>query len=468
MWVFSAEERGMGGPGSHRRRSFYDPHELRIGHASDLDLYPPSEIIETCLYSSQPSKLPGQESTMKPLFQYPEVVEAIAGSLFHNLDQYDERLVEMFFVQRKAEADELASRLLDAEDSGGNVLVVGEPGTGKTMFLSRFLRDFAKGEHPGKVVQHIDLRKGSSGGSQESLLRGLRRRLVQVCTDFFNGCLDHPTADLPALVDDPDYLSSYNYFADRLERKSAQYRGNALCYLFIDDVDYIADDVFCTFLDQLRPFLLSPLFTVIVACRTPAYNTIHSHHDYTISTAFEDVTAIRMRPLPVRSVLEARVELLRRGPDLKTLIKDPFVNMLKGMVKAIRGILQDGPGSEIPAPAYPFTEKQHHLMQMISNGNIRQILKMARRYLTYMATHRDVLQLDRTGFRIGRQAVLELFSEDSKDETIRIVNLNKPKTYEYYTKDELTKQGVVSLIRFGGQVGYVVPSLVSMLSQSQR
>jgi AAA ATPase domain len=391
---------------------------------------------------------------MKQIFEFPALVESITNNLFLNIEKYpDLEIFNKFFVQRQNEADDLHAKLGEVNEYGGNVLVVGEPGIGKTIFLKWFLDESQFAKQGVLTYDLLDLRR-QPGGEDTSIdfLRRFRDRLADIVVPQLRLRGD-PCNDIPDR--DSDNLARFNYCADKLQKATVRSskRDAAHC-VFVDDVDYIDERSFCMLLDQLRPVLLSPLFSVIIACRTPAYNTVQSHHDYNIANAFEDARTLWLQPLPVRTILEARLEMLQSSKSLRRLEQHFVVRKLANIAAAIRKIVSSlSDGDDIQGLMYPFSPKQHNFMRAMSNGNIRQVLQMAQQLLKYMAAHKNDITRDETGYRIGRESAIELFTSSVPDK-IRIINLHAIKTYQYLTKDEL-KANNISADKVGNSV-YVV------------
>ena len=72
---------------------------------------------------------------MKPIFKYNQIIEKIADSFFLNLEEYQHEIFNSFLIHRNEDYEKFTSDLSEINKFGGNMLVVGEPGVGKTIFL---------------------------------------------------------------------------------------------------------------------------------------------------------------------------------------------------------------------------------------------------------------------------------------------------------------------------------------------
>lgn len=387
---------------------------------------------------------------MKSIFDYPEIIKRLADVLFLNIEKYDNALYREFFVERAQDAEFLSSRLNEVQAYGGNVLVVGEPGIGKTNFLRWFLREslFAR------TVSHdactfLDLTTtphpdsdwpGFIGNLQGELANAMANHLKRIG----DPCHEIPDDDKTPLRQ----AARYNHYASKISTKTA-WEGteeSQIHYLFLDDVDYLPPQCFVDVLEYLKPLLFSRQFCVIIACRTPAFNAIKSHRDYNVSRAFDDAKLLMIEPLPVHSVLQARIKtLVSRGRSLRLLLAaPPTTGNLKALFDYCRAILSAlDPSEDIELFEYPFTEKQHSFMRMMTNGNLRHMLLMAQEYLHYMRNNRGEIKKEEMGYWVGRSAVIQHFSRGEIDAKIRVCNLHEKKTYQYMTPAALQKRGIL-------------------------
>lgn len=388
---------------------------------------------------------------MKSIFDYPKIIESLTDAFFLNIESYDDELYRAFFVKRVEDAEFLYSRLSEVEFFGGNVLVVGEPGIGKSNFLQWFLKssEFAK-QHSPNSFTILDTRPVPYvENTHELFISELKGRVANIMQKHL-AVLGDPCNDIPPDDNTSDSRHArYNYCASKVEGIEIKVTDptKQVHYLFLDDVDYLPANCFSEILENLKPILLSRHFCVIVACRVPAFNALQSHCDFNISRAFDDAKTLRLDPLPVHKILEARIAMLTQGkqsvrealticPQQGTLA--PFFQMLAKLLSQLN------PNDDIQLFKYPFTSKQHAFMRMMTNGNIRQVLKMAQEYLRYMRTHRGEIKKMPAGYWVGRQAVIKHFTEEIVEPKIRIHNLHGKKTFQYTSQAELSRKKIPS------------------------
>jgi Cdc6-like AAA superfamily ATPase len=231
---------------------------------------------------------------MKSIFDYPVILERLADSLFLNIEKYDSTLYTKFFVTRVADSEFLFSRLNEVQAYGGNVLVVGEPGVGKTVFLKWFLNysSFSKKTAPN-ARSFIDLTTMPYAPENHQAFicqvkEQIARTIVSHLEQLGDPCNDFPADNKTTTGQE----SRYNYCVAKLNDLSNKpVKPKApIHYVFLDDVDYLSEPgrCFVELLECLKPLFFSRYFCVIVACRIPAFNRIKSHRDYNVSRAFDD------------------------------------------------------------------------------------------------------------------------------------------------------------------------------------
>lgn len=386
---------------------------------------------------------------MKSIFDYPQIIERLADSLFLNIEKYDNALYSKFFIQRVQDTEFLYSRLNEVQAYGGNVLVVGEPGVGKSNFLKWFLKEsqFARSVNLNNCT-FLDLTTAPyTEDNHASFVNNVRGTLSSAMIAHLKQLKD-PCHDAPPDTSTPAARESlYNYCVTKITNLplSLGNAKNQIQYLFLDDVDYLPVKCFIELLEHLKPLLFSRYFCVIIACRTPAFNTIKSHRDYNVSRAFDDAKLVQLQPLAVHSILNARIQTLASsGRSLRSILKsDLNGTSLKTLFDYIGGILSGlKPEDDVDFLEYPFTEKQHAFMRMMTNGNNRQVLLMAKEYLHYMRTHIGDIKKEEQGYWVGRRAVITHFTKPDIDSKIRIINLHQKKTFQYTSADLIKKKGI--------------------------
>lgn len=380
---------------------------------------------------------------MSEIFKYKSIIAKISDNLFKDINTYDVDLFEKFFIERIEEAEQLSSILSEINNYGGNVLVVGEPGIGKSIFFKWFLeKSFFAKMNIKSNYELIDLR--GENLSKEFIIPNFQKRLIRILrycivNRFKDKCHDFPNAK--------SFNEQYIYCINKIQEiKVKDKHSDLVTYIFVDDVDYLDEKIFAELLEYLRPLLHSQFFCVIIACRIPAFNSINSHKDFNITASFGELSTIKLTPLPVHKILTARIDtLIKEGNTIKTILKSPtflaysFKEFLK-FLKSETDLMED----DIPIFKYPFTAKQHYFMRKISNGNIRIVLKLAKEYLKYMSENRNTITEGKDGYVIGRIGVISHFTRPDIEEKLRVINIHNKKTHQYTSKADIKKREIDS------------------------
>ncbi|MBF0519065.1 MAG: ATP-binding protein [Nitrospirae bacterium] len=391
---------------------------------------------------------------MSSIFDYPDIIDSLTADFFHDISNYvtKQKIFKQFYVQRIREGDLLLSKLKDLSYSGNNILVVGDMGVGKTVFLECFLnrlcetkRDamyhFCEFAKPGSY-NFLDLRKHSF--SQENIkefINYFRNELVNVMLQLFQ-TLGVVCNTIPALDHtDATYTARYEYCSNKLNSLGLKKNAECTHFLFIDDVDYIDSEILLELIENLRPILQSPYICVILAARIPAYNTIMSYHDHTISNTFKNSEVIPLAPLSAYDILLPRIQFLyKNGNSMLDVLKNTDILAVMPTLQRFKDKIIQILGDDPNVPfEYPFTSTQHVFMEKMSNGNVSMILQYAKELLKYMNANKKDITKKEQGYWIGRDAIFRIFSNITINEKIRIFNLHDKRTNMYKPKSKNQK-----------------------------
>lgn len=382
------------------------------------------------------------------LWDFPHIIDIFAYELFHDLSEYEREreIYERFFIERTANARDLYAdiQILEESESPRNIFLLGDRGTGKSTFLQWFIYNPKYFGGRGSSAFLLDLRTISESQEGDSLLTHAQVEITQAikrfCKDFYN----NPTNELPITseLDTEVKISTAFVRACEILKNYDTSDVRHFFTLFIDDIDY-ADVIYLAPLIRcLRPLLALHNCHLVFAGRPSAYNSLISGlPDNFGGAVFGRDNPIEILPhLSVEEVLLARLNVIcpESPADVQEMIKE-WRKSLSTRPLILRTIQELFAQPKIPIGLetikYPFTNKQHKSMQQLSNGNINQILEMARQLLIYMS--HNTKSEGNTGYHIGRQAFLTHFSSDSVLASIRIQDLHRIKSYQYVSREEL-------------------------------
>jgi len=369
-------------------------------------------------------------------------MDKISDELFRPLDDYSKELYAQFFVERVEESTFLEARIDEIQKYGGNILVVGDTGTGKTCFLRWFLSsaNFIKEHNP--VYYFVDLKSKAEDGKKESFIQTVRNEFIKAILEYVRKVYGDPCNEINSkIVDESEAKWTYDLLCKKLqEHKKMQ----EVLFLFIDDIDYADEQYLGELLLLLKPIMIAKNGCVVLAARNPACNAILSREDFLIGKMFDKSGLLRLSHLPVNKIIKERIKLIcsirPERFEIKYNKSKKWLNYITAISSAINSFLSD---PKLPKDTetieYPLTIKQESFIQETSNGNIRLMLEMAKEYMRYMSHNPSKIVKKRQGYWVGRLALLKHFTRDGIDEKIKIQNLHERKSYQYFSKKQIKK-----------------------------
>jgi hypothetical protein len=379
----------------------------------------------------------------------PKLLNALATDLLYDRERYDVAFQKETFVQRQAEGRLLHARIDEIQDFGGNVLIVGDPGIGKSSFISWFLTDSIHAKSADPCTFRLDL-KDTGASMLAPFLFAVQLKLLEATRHFINSIHGDPCHDIPCPGDVQNFAQAevaYHKATAKLAALAVKKLKSRL-HLFVDDIDYVDSRFFSDFAIHLRPFLSSPHCCVIFAARRPAYNALMADDDFQIGRFFDPQETIELDALDTHDVIQARIRIacLSGNTDARSkgiMIRDLVATSAR-YAKTVGEVIHhlfceegsDGSKSRAESVvdhssvlALPFTDKQLDFIQRTSNGNIRTMLLLARRVLEYIAREQRDLHTRVDGkIEIGRSRLIDEFADDARYGKHRICNLHAKKT----------------------------------------
>ncbi len=388
-----------------------------------------------------------------------ELLNRVLDVLFMPLSQVkDVRHYDLLFCNRDEDLRTLQTLMETMSETGRNILIVGDAGSGKTSFIRRVLRVFSL-EKTRYHAAFVDLRKNVHAPPGGSVAQFATRKLVDELQEYFQ-TINQP-APVGSLTTSDQVNQAYYLCYTHLNRLDRKLIAANPLYLFIDDIDYTEKKNMPELLSVLSPLIESSNAVVILAARPPVERAIYHYEDTRIRMMFARADQIvYLHHLDVDFILTARLSSILKADE-------PSANTHPNLLSFFRATFRPDPlreflkqqlinAEEFLPLEYPFTRRQLSLIQNLSNGNVRTMFSMARRYLLYMCAHRSELEnsqhlnLGKTGIYTGRDSVFEMFyADDSEaatrerlDASARIVDLNQRRSHGLISRVEQRRRGI--------------------------
>jgi len=369
-----------------------------------------------------PQKAHSLDEIVRDSFTFKSVFSVLFNDLKLLIKVGEKEAFFDLFYGRSAEVDTFVTQLGHARQLGTNIVVKGDPGSGKTTFIHRIMHDDELLGELRIFPVFLDLRELNGGGGatlhMEIVVSGL--------AEYF----DDVGAPLAGLEDDstPTVDRFHRAVAHLNKGITKGLRQKKTVVLFVDDADYCEPDVLPRVLKILARFTSSVNCVVVFACRQPVWNLIFGDTDSTLSRDFRfNSYTLPLPHLPVRDLLISRLApcLLATEQDdhLHPLDIVRFKRAFKKL-RAIFDVLSLLPSTQFQ---YPFTKRIESFIQHATNGNVNEMFLVAGELLRYILKNRKELEEgDRPGsLCVPRPVLLELFDPNKTTEGFRVIKISE-------------------------------------------
>lgn len=338
----------------------------------------------------------------------------------------DGELFRDLFYDRHSEKALFEMQMSRAKETRDNITIIGDPGVGKTSFLLSIISDADLVKRLNICPVLVDYRQApvrSPDGCLIQFVDNMKAAFESMKQSIVLG------SNVPEKID--ENLVRIMQHIRKLDQKRVPH---PLIAIFLDDFDY-AETTWFELLDRFFPFAEARSTIVVLTVRPPLLAAIEAYDDRYRFQFAAKVNTISLKTLPAREVLVSRLApvLLDAGESTSVLA---FVHKLFRKRTAAEALLHRLGIKDITSLqqfAFPLTEKFIAAMEMISNGNMREIFNIAYDALMYIAESKARLRsrvedgIERKV--IGRDASMELFcgrtDDDSPRGTYRIMNLHE-------------------------------------------
>ncbi len=337
---------------------------------------------------------------------------------FRELQEYPPDVQDYFYVKRNHVESAFYSHFQDCAATGKSLIVVGQPGVGKTTFLRRaVLEDHARIDRllaaarpsprwKSHVVLHVDCR--TQVAVRGNGIDDFRQSFISSFATALGN--RHPCHHLET---SGSTLDKYCELVQHILDLGTSGALTDLLILYVDDIDYCEAPLQREILEHLSRFLDAPNVLVIYACRPPALKEV----DYLLSCrpklAFHKRTdTVKILPLGVRSIVARRLGLILHVESQKNFFTR-LIDSRKAKNAFVRYVRQHGTyDGALPTIRYPFTIRQENFIAQMSNGDIRVALQIAQQVLEAIFQDPDTSTLLEAGdgVRLGREKLLNILA----------------------------------------------------------
>jgi len=350
-----------------------------------------------------------------------------------------ETFIELFY-NRKREYAEFHTIAENLYNSGDNVLVMSNAGTGKSNFIYRLFYEKDKLEQNKLYPIMIDYRKIPT----DDKLAGMKLKFVKEMFKYFDA-IDYSLCPVGGL--DIAHLQDNLYIIqEQLDQIANNRKKTKQALVFIDDLDYAEKDDLFPVLEFLSPFARGRNINLLVCVRPPLFQTLLNNDSKFAGLFAHTSRHIELRPMDLHSILAMRLAPILAEYQNKNIIAnvwDRIISLRKSPTKKYKNILKKlgvNKIDELPEIVYPFTNEYINFMQKLSLGNLREIFDIAAKSLLFILQNFETLQTvqecDEQRKIITKQQRIDLFSD--KNSSYHLFDLHQNNSLYFNVLEAIT------------------------------
>jgi len=371
--------------------------------------------------------------------------------LFSDLTSLTTTDIQLFldlYYNRVSDITVFCTHLENSKDTKGNYTVVARSGIGKTSFLYRFVDDQQLCKNLGISIIIVDYRAAIPQTWEGCLLSFVEQseKCFKIIGYEIHTLLKNTKENL---------RDNAKAILEHIEYIEGQKNGPHIV-IFLDDFDY-ADDVWFKLLDYFMPFANQSSASVVLTVRPPLYACIKGYDNRQAFHFTKNIKEIKLESLKVREILASRLAPILVRKKSRNFI-DFLIDMFKipSLEERIIKKLGIKKIEELPEFEYPLTEKHNNFMQLITNGDLREVFKIAYDSIRFVMKNRSKLdyreEYGHKRYIIGHENTLKLFC-DNKQASYIIINLHQRRSRSgnslwYNTLEAVKTFGIVDDVHF--------------------
>ncbi len=350
-----------------------------------------------------------------------DVTQRIIPHCFVDIEAIDKKnLLDLLWCERNDPAS-LFVRLLSQQCrfNGENVVLCGDPGIGKTSFIHYALRhDNFKDSH--YFIIHLNCRRWQ-GLLDEEISTHIKEIFIARLLEYFDQ-IEKPAHELKTKTSEEisdTFLDVKKHLMNSIT-KSDQI---SKCFpiVIIDDVDYIRKGLQHQLLSLFADLYTSNRITIIYACRKSSLKEVHHHLNGRQRLGFMEHARIEfLYPIGAHRILGTRLAWTLDRSNSKPVICRIIESVsLKKHADTFEKYINTHNLSLKKSQkfSYPFTQHQEFLFNQLSNGDIRVIFELGKRFIDYILNEKGSHKvLDDGSIFLGRRNILNLLRDFSRKE----------------------------------------------------
>jgi len=256
----------------------------------------------------------------------------------------EEKLFEDFLVPRPTERDQFLSAIEYALKNGSTIIIYGDAGCGKSVFVKQMTHDRSIREavlednHNIREISLMDSVKPSRKGlslAPELDFEKFSHAIRDILITFLSKTQRISEQQLKEFSQ-LDNNGQHAALLRLIRKKEAKYRP---LILFVDEVDHFSNETQVSVLQELIPFMTSPNIVLVVTARPQVAHRLRTSPDARITYSIQDY--IRINYLGSKNLLEKRFESF---PEVR-ICEDSVFRFLDGLsgtdARVLFGIFRD-------------------------------------------------------------------------------------------------------------------------------
>lgn len=332
-----------------------------------------------------------------------QIVEKYIIKDLIELEKNEDGIFSQLFIDRDGEIDRFVSFINMFKNDGLNLLISAEAGVGKTHYIANLMLN---GQLHREDMYYLNLDYGAlKNQSQNSLMMEFIDEMLKYFKEI-NEPLNSTTNIHENIKENlREVLSHFDYCKEK---------DNSTKHLVIilDDLDYVEEELWQSIAGDFIAYAKSTFCSLVVSCRPPleaALKTDPRTKKHLCSAPY--AKTIELPSLDITNIVISRLSYIYNNSN--SLIK----KVMKISLNINGNVTQDN---------LPFDKVHLNFIRMFSNGNVREMMYMFRKNLSYVIDNRKQFNMLQNGkIDFTRENILKLYYDNADVDCCKIININE-------------------------------------------